>query len=121
MSKRIVAAVEDLLFKSKIMETSRQVEVEVEFPRNSAKLLETVRNSAPSLIILDLESAHFKPIELLKDLKSDPGLKAVPTLGFLSHVETGLIAAGRDAGCDRVMARGNFSRTLPEILRENHG
>ncbi len=114
--RRVLAAVEDLLFKSKISETASQLGIEASFPRNPRKLLEAVRESPPDLLVLDLNSARFEPLELLQTIKSDDAMKDVPTVGFLSHVQRDLAVAARESGCDRVMARSAFTKDLPRIL-----
>jgi CheY-like chemotaxis protein len=118
MARRVLAAVEDLLFKSKISETAETLGVEVRFPRSPKKLLETLRESPPELLVLDLNSARFEPLTLLRTIKSDDATKDVPTVGFLSHVQKGLAVAAREAGCDQVMARSAFTKDLPKILSE---
>ena len=116
MARRVVAAVEDLLFRSKISETATQLGVTALFPRSPKKLLDAVQAAPPDLLVLDLNSARFEPLTLLEQLKSDEALKDVPVVGFLSHVQKDLAVAARDSGCDRVMARSAFTRDLPEIL-----
>jgi hypothetical protein len=49
-------------------------------------------------------------------MKSDPGLRAIHTLGYVSHVQTDVINAARTAGIDEVLARSAFSDRLGEIL-----
>jgi PleD family two-component response regulator len=114
--RRVLAAVEDLLFKSKISETADVLGVEARFPRSKARLLEALRESPPDLLILDLNSARFEPLELLQTVKSNDAMKDVPTVGFLSHVQRDLAIAARESGCDRVMARSAFTKDLPRIL-----
>ena len=116
MARRVLAAVEDLLFRSKISETADQVGVEAAFPRNPQKLLEALRASSPDLLILDLNSSRFEPLELLRTVKADRALRDVPTVGFLSHVQGDLALAARESGCDRVMARSAFVENLPWVL-----
>jgi hypothetical protein len=50
-------------------------------------------------------------------LKTDPALAGIPTLGFVSHVDSPTIEAARRAGVDRVLARSAFVEQLPELLR----
>ena len=114
--RRVLAAVEDLLFKSKISETADVLGVEARFPRSKARLLEALRESPPDLLILDLNSARFEPLELLQTVKSNDAMKDVPTVGFLSHVQRDLAVAARESGCDRVMPRSAFTEDLPRIL-----
>jgi CheY-like chemotaxis protein len=116
LTRRVVAAVEDLLFRSKIAETANTLGVEALFPRSPKKLVERIHESPPDLLVLDLNSARFEPMQLLKQLKSDEASRGVPVVGFLSHVNKDLAVAARESGCDRVMARSAFTRDLPEIL-----
>ena len=116
MTRRVLAAVEDLLFRSKISETASTLGIEAAFPRSPKKLLETLRESPPDLLILDLNSARFEPLELLQTVKSEEATRDVSTVGFLSHVQKDLAGAAREAGCDRVVARSAFTRDLPRIL-----
>ena len=116
MTRRVLAAVEDLLFKSKISETASQLGIEAAFPRSPKKLLDALRDSPPDLLVLDLNSARFEPMALLRDVKSDEAMREVSTVGFLSHVQKDLAVAAREAGCDRVVARSAFTRDLPKIL-----
>ena len=116
MTRRVIAAVEDLLFRSKISETASTLGIEAAFPRSPKKLLEALRESPPDLLILDLNSARFEPLTLLKDVRSDEATRDFPTVGFLSHVQKDLAVAAREAGCDRIVARSAFTRDLPQIL-----
>jgi CheY-like chemotaxis protein len=116
LARRVLAAVEDLLFRSKISETASQLGVEASFPRNCRKLLEALRESPPDLLVLDLNSARFEPLSLLQSVKSERAAEGVKTVGFLSHVQKDLAVAAREAGCDRVVARSAFTKDLPQIL-----
>ncbi len=116
MSRKVLAAVEDLLFRSKISETASTLGIEAAFPRNSRRLLEALRESPPDLLVLDLNSARFEPLTLLRSVRSDEATREVLTVGFLSHVQKDLAVAAREAGCDRVVARSAFTKNLPHIL-----
>ncbi len=116
VTRKVLGAVEDLLFKSKISETSSQLGIEAAFPRRPRKLLDALRESPPDLLILDLNSARFEPLALLRDVKSDEATRGISTVGFLSHVQKDLAVAAREAGCDRIFARSAFTRDLPNIL-----
>ena len=111
-----MAAVEDLLFRSKISETATQLGIEASFPRSPKKLEEALEASPPDLLILDLNSSRFEPLGLLRSVKS--GGAGVKTVGFLSHVQKDLAVAAKEAGCDRVMARSAFTKDLPRVLAE---
>lgn len=112
----MVAAVEDLLFRSKIGETADALGVEASFPRSPKKLEDAINSSPPDLLILDLNSSRFEPLNLLRTLKGDGRTKDLKTVGFLSHVQKDLAVAAKEAGCDRVMARSAFTKDLPKVL-----
>jgi len=112
----IVAAVDDLLFSSKIRTTAKQAGVELSFARTPTEILEQARSLRPSLVIFDLNSVKAEPIDTIGAMKSDDALSQIRTLGFVSHVHTGLIDAARAAGVDEVMARSAFAARLAEIL-----
>ena len=112
VTRRILAGVEDLLFRSKISETASTLGIEAAFPRNPRRLLEAMRESPPELLVLDLNSARFEPLTLLRHVRSDEATRDVPTVGFLSHVQKDLAGAAREAGCNRVVARSAFTKDL---------
>jgi PleD family two-component response regulator len=116
VTRRVLAAVEDLLFKSKISETASTLGIEAAFPRSPKKLLDALRESPPDLLVLDLNSARFESLTLLREVKSEEATRNVATVGFLSHVQKDLAVAAREAGCDRIVARSAFTRDLPKIL-----
>ena len=121
MARRVLAAVEDLLFRSKISETAYALGVEASFPRNPKRLLEALRAAPPDLLVIDLNSSRFEPLDLLRTVKSDSTLRNVTTVGFLSHVQGDLALAARESGCDRVMARSAFVENLPRVLSGDGG
>ncbi len=116
MARRVLAAVEDLLFRSKISETAEVLGIEAKFPRDRRRLLEAMRESPPDLLVLDLNSMRFEPLDVLRTVRSDEVTRPTPTVGFLSHVQGDLALAAKEAGCDRVLARSAFTRDLPKIL-----
>ena len=112
----IVCAIDDLLFSIKIKEVAKHLGVDLYFERSAERIVDTVRDKRPSLVIFDLNSAKLNPLAAIAAMKADPALAAVKTLGYVSHVDSATIAAARHAGVDEVMARSAFAGRLPEIL-----
>jgi DNA-binding NarL/FixJ family response regulator len=112
----ILAAVDDFLFRSKIRAVAKHVGVEIKFAQTAEEILAQARELKPSLAIIDLNSAKADPIATITALKGDAATKDLPTIGFVSHVHTDLIAAARRAGADEVMPRSAFAARLAEIL-----
>jgi CheY-like chemotaxis protein len=113
----VLAAVDDLLFRSKIRTVAKQAGVEITFVKTRQELLDRVRILKPSLVILDLNDARSEPVQAVTELKQDPELASVRTMGFVSHVHTEIIKAAHDAGLDDVLARSTFAANLAEILQ----
>ncbi len=112
----ILAIVDDLMFSSKIKATATQLGVPLTFARSSENALAEMRKNRPALVIFDLNSQRTEPLGTLAAMKSDPALTDIPSVGFVSHVQTELIEAARQAGVGEVLARSAFTMQLPEIL-----
>jgi CheY-like chemotaxis protein len=114
-SKRVVAVVSDLMFGVKIQEAVKRAGLETVFVKSKEQAVEEARRR-PAVIILDLNNAAVDALEVIGDLKGGEETRAVPLLGFVSHVQADLIQAAQQKGCDKVIARSAFSQNLPAIL-----
>ena len=112
----ILAAVDDLMFRSKIRAVARHVNAEIAFAQTPAEILAQARAVKPSLVIFDLNSPKSDPVSTIAALKADAGLAGVRAIAFASHVHVDLIDAARRAGADQVMARSQFAGNLADIL-----
>lgn len=117
MTRRVLAAVGDLMFASKIRGTAEGLNVTAEFARSADGLFDAAKTETPSVIILDLHHEGLDPFALAERLKADEQLRAVPVVGFFSHVHTELQRRAKEAGFDSVLPRSAFTRRLPEILK----
>jgi CheY-like chemotaxis protein len=116
MAATIVALVEDLFFLAKIRETAKAIGVTV-VTADARRGPTAIAEARPQAIFLDLNSRGLPAVDWIRALKSDPGTRPIPIVGFASHVQEQLISAARDAGCDSIMARSAFTRQLPDLLR----
>ena len=116
MNRRVIAAVSDMLFASKIRGTAEHLNVTVYFARTEAGLSDAAKADVPALIILDLHDTRLDPFALAARLKADEQLRAVPVVAFFSHVETELRRKALEAGVEHVLPRSVFTQRLGEIL-----
>ena len=114
---RILAVVQDLFFRAKIMAAANRVGFPLEFVADGNQTFGA--EPAPNLILVDLNDASLDPIDLIRRLKADPARKAIPVVGYLSHVQQELQREARKAGCDVVLPRSVFSQNLDELLRKH--
>jgi DNA-binding NarL/FixJ family response regulator len=112
----IVCAIDDLMFSIKVSTAAKSLQADVYFERSAEKLMATVREKRPSLVIFDLNSTRLRPIEAITNLKADPELGAIRTLGYVAHVDSATIDAARAAGIDQILARSAFMDQLGSIL-----
>ncbi|HEY0379451.1 MAG TPA: hypothetical protein VGC87_21215 [Pyrinomonadaceae bacterium] len=117
MSKPVIAAVDDMFFASKIRAVAEHLGLTVRFVRSAAEAVSAARETDAALVVADLHSRRCDPFALAETLKADETLRAIPLVGFFSHVETALQRRATQAGFDRVMPRSAFSKNLPAILQ----
>ena len=114
MPKRIVAHVEDLMFRAKIDSAGRNLSIPVEFVARLEGLSKACADE-PAAVFVELTPAA---LPVIAKLKKSAKTGAVPVVGFLSHMDKKLAEEAREQGADRVLARSQFSETLPELILE---
>jgi CheY-like chemotaxis protein len=116
MSQSVIAAVDDIFFASKIRAVAEHLGLTVRFAKSIAAVTEAASAEHPRVIVVDLHSERSQPMQLARTLKADDNLRAIPLVGFFSHVETALAAEAQEAGYDRVLPRSAFTNNLAQIL-----
>ena len=112
----IVALPADLIFGARIRAAAQQAGATVVLAKNPADLLEQLRRHQARLIILDLDRRGMNITDVVREIKA---ISASNILAYASHVREDAIREAREAGADRVMARGAFAGKLAEILSDH--
>jgi DNA-binding NarL/FixJ family response regulator len=108
----VLTFVRDMLFTSKIREVARQLGVTVAPVRDAT--------AAPALtpetrvLIVDLRLPEA--LELLGAIQASAAHQKLRTIGFVDHERTDVMDEARARGCTEVLAKGQFSNTLPRLL-----
>ena len=108
----VVAFVDDLFFQAKLLETARQVGVELHAVSTTEALADELREQ-PALVLVDL-NARTDAVSAIDRLRAIGN--AAPVVGFFSHVQTELAERALAAGCREVLPRSKFTRDLAAIL-----
>jgi CheY-like chemotaxis protein len=108
---QVVAAIPDLFFRAKVLETAKTLGVGLEVARDANELLQHIRQERPRLVLMDLQAAPVQPLESLV------ALAGIPVVGFLAHEQVDLRERALAAGCSEVLTKGQFSASLPALLR----
>jgi CheY-like chemotaxis protein len=116
MTRRVLIAVDDLFFASKIRAAAESLGVEFDRARNVESALDKARANRPSLIVADLHSERCDAVALAQALKADADLRDVPLVGFFSHVQTEFRDHALAAGFDQALPRSVFTQQLASLI-----
>ena len=116
MMSLVISVVDDMFFASKIRAVAEAVGAEISSPRSLESIVSKAREARPSLIVVDLHNRKIDPVALAIELKSDEDLRAIPLLGFFSHVQTELQRSALAAGFDQVVPRSRLAETISKSV-----
>ena len=105
---------DDLFFSSKVTGTADALGLKVNVIENVDELPKKLSESSYRCVILDLTMPGLNPAEVMSAMPSE---NRPAVIAFGSHVMTARLQEARDAGCDEVMPKSQFSGSLPEILK----
>lgn len=111
---KIAAAIHDLMFSSKVNSAAQGKPI-LWMPRG-ARVSEYVAQERPDVLLIDLGNPKLNAVAEIAALKANPETRGTVVIGYLGHELTELSDAARAAGCDQVMAKGEFARRLPALL-----
>lgn len=107
----VIAAIPDVFFRAKVLEAAKTLSVPVDVARDADELLQQVRTEKPRLILMDLQAKALQPLDTMI------ALEGIPVVGYLAHEEVELRDQALAAGCGEVLTKGQFSASLPALLR----
>jgi DNA-binding NtrC family response regulator len=110
---QVLAFIDDIFFQAKLIETAKQLGLEIRTCQTPEALDAEIAKDAPKLIVVDL-NARANPLDAVSRVQAR-GQK-IPLVGFLSHMQLDLAERARAAGCREVMPRSKFSENLATIL-----
>ena len=112
--RRVLVAVPDLFFATRIFETARAAEVDVDACA-PADLAARVAAGPYASVMIDLHATGA--VEAVRALRATDAGRAIPVIGFYSHVDQELRAAAVAAGVTQALPRSAFTVRLADLLR----
>lgn len=109
----ILVAVRELVFRSKIREAAERASVPVQFTPRTGTLEEAARAAGARTLIVDLTQPG-----VLDEVRAAKRAGPLHVVGFLGHLQTGLMEEAAAAGVDEVLPRGQFVKRIDALLRE---
>jgi DNA-binding response OmpR family regulator len=104
----------DLIFSTKIFSTAKALNVPVTAVRTLDALREKLATGQFTRLIVDLNATGVDAVEAVRVARTTSAPPHV--IAFLSHVQTDLAMAAKEAGADQVLPRSAFSAKLPDLL-----
>ncbi len=114
MSDSITILVTDLIFSTKIASTARSLGVRVHVVRSVDALIARLSSQPDPQVWIDLAATGVNPIEAIQAAHAASHRPRI--LAYVSHVQTDLVEAARQAGADPVLPRSAFASQLPSLL-----
>src|SRR5687768_909616 len=102
----------DLLIGSQVLGAARGLGIDARQVNGPAEL--AAMETRPRLVLIDLSLPGLAVAEVVAGLRE---LDAPPRIvAFGPHVHAGLLSAAREAGCDEVLTRGQFTAQIASVL-----
>jgi CheY-like chemotaxis protein len=109
--KPLVVVVRDLVFRSKIHAAAERQGVPLRLAPRGSTLAEALAGIERPTVLADLSEPG-----LLEQVRAAKAAGPVRVIGFLGHLQEGLMAEARAAGVDEVLTRGQFVVRLDSLL-----
>jgi hypothetical protein len=109
-NKRIVAAITDLMFQSRVRDPATGLGYDVVIADSDHTVRDAIDGA--SLLIVDL---HAKGLDW-RAAVSAAKVRGVPVLAFGRHTEASLLREARAAGCDSVVARSTLVEEFEGVV-----
>jgi CheY-like chemotaxis protein len=107
----------DLIFTSKVKGTAEALGYRILVTSDQSAALSLIEEWQPRVVFIDLTAGEAAAPDALMNYQNLAG-RDTWFIAFGPHVDTDILNAARDAGCQVVMPRSKFSAELPEVLRQ---
>jgi DNA-binding NarL/FixJ family response regulator len=116
MSKRVIIAVNNMIFTSKIMGILDRMDVEGIKAIRSDDIFTKAHDLKPELIIIDLNLNGIEAPSLINKLRSYAATKQIPIVCYSPHVLADQMKAALTAGANEVYPNSKMTSRMSRIL-----
>jgi CheY-like chemotaxis protein len=95
----VILLVEDHPTNRKLLRDILQLQFEVEEAESAEKALEVLQKQTPDMILMDMQLPGMDGLSLVRRLKTNPNLAAIPIVAVSAHALPRDIEQARAAGC----------------------
>lgn len=122
MAKRILVVEDNDLNRKLFCDVLKANGYEVVPVSDGNNFLATARKSDPQLVIMDIQLPNVSGVDLIAELKADPGMEGVPVLAVTAYAGKGDEERIRDAGAQDYLAKpvsiGPFMASVRKLLSD---
>ena len=116
MSKRVIIAVNNMIFTSKIMGILDRMDVEGIKAIRSDDIFSKAYDLRPELIIIDLNLNGIEAPSLINKLRSYAATKQIPIVCYSPHILADQMKAALTAGANEVYPNSKMTSRMSRIL-----
>jgi PleD family two-component response regulator len=115
MSKHVIALVDDLFWKARLLETAKATGATMALVSDPAQLTVKCAEHKPDIVFVDL-ALRKDPFGAIRAFKDTAETAGVPVVGYFEHMRTDLHKRGKEAGIETLIARSTFTEKLASFL-----
>ncbi|RZA08344.1 MAG: response regulator [Proteobacteria bacterium] len=120
MAKRILVVEDNDLNRKLFCDVLKANGFTVEPVADGLEAIEKAREFVPNLVIMDIQMPNVSGLDLIKGIKSDSLLRAIPVLAVTAYAGKGDEERIRDAGAEGYLAKpvsiGPFMQAVNALL-----
>jgi CheY-like chemotaxis protein len=117
----VLVVIDDLFFLSKVRVTLEHLGLAAQVMTDPDRLLAYVQETPLALAVVDLTLQTGDAVSLIQAIRAANCASRVPILAFGAHVAVDIQQQAFQAGADQVVAKSEFSRRLPDLIRQHTG
>ena len=110
-----VLVTSDLMVASRVTSVAKEISLPIVVVAQCDAAVQQAIESAARVMLVDLAMPGLQTAEWVSQLRG-PGVWAGAIIAFGPHVDEAGLESARRAGCDKVLARGQFLNQLAAIL-----
>ncbi|MDZ4723396.1 MAG: response regulator [candidate division Zixibacteria bacterium] len=116
MNKKVIIAVNNMIFTSKIMSILDGLEVEGIKAIRSDDIFAKAQELRPNLIIIDLNLNGIEAPQLINKLRSYEATQKIPIVCYSPHIMADQMKAALSAGATEVLPNSKMTSRMNQIL-----
>ncbi|MCU0961998.1 MAG: response regulator [Pirellulaceae bacterium] len=105
----------DLLVTARVASIAREIRLQVVVAATGDAALDRASSDPIRVILLDVATPGLNLADLVPRLR-DAAQGGVAIIAFGPHVDDAVLEGARQAGCDKVLARGQFLNQVAAVL-----